>query len=191
MDNTEARKIIIVGNSSVGKTSVASRYVYGSMRNNDSPTIGLDIFRTSIDVQGRILKVVIWDTAGQERFRAMDATYFRNAVMAVIMFSLDCRESFTAVEKWFNHVRNLVPDAVMIIAGNKQDLEDKRMVETQEGSQLAAKLGVNYIETSGVNGSGVDDLFLILAEEYMSSAKNVSTTVGRKLEAVTDERRCC
>lgn len=167
--DSESKKIVIIGNSSVGKSAVSSYYIYGTAPNECHPTVGLDIFRKTISVDGRMLDIVIWDTAGQERFRAMDTAYFRGASMAIVMFAIDSRESFSAVENWFIHLCGIIPNAIIIIVGNKSDLVDKRLVERDEAESLANRLNVGYIETSAVTGSGIEELFNDLAMKYIKS----------------------
>ncbi|KAI0271010.1 ras family-domain-containing protein [Russula aff. rugulosa BPL654] len=131
-------KLLLIGNSSVGKSSLLLRFSDKQWLPEDeaSATIGVD-FR--LEVQGRKVKMSIWDTAGQERFRTITASYYRGAQGVILVYDVSNRESFEALPRWLEELENYVPpEVVKIVVGNKLDKEYSRQVPTSEGAAFAA-----------------------------------------------------
>lgn len=169
------RKVIIVGDSNVGKTSVMFTYVEGNFRQHFS-TIGAGqrAKEVTVDpVSGLKVKLDIWDTAGQEKYRSQLRMYCNNAACAIIMFDLTDKFTFENLDLWYQTVHDSVePDTKYFIVGNKKDLETTPGQFQHDGDQFAAKIGaVGYFETSAKTKSGIDELFACVAEESIKVSR--------------------
>lgn len=160
-------KLLLIGNTSCGKSSLLLRYVEDSFELSRIATIGIDFRMRTIDVLGKRAKLQIWDTAGQERFRAITQAYYRGAMGIIIMYDVTDRESFEDVKRdWIKNVDQHVGVEVRkTLVGNKSDKAAERVVSTEEGQQLADKLGIRFFETSALRGDNVDNVFLSIATD--------------------------
>ncbi|EFO27861.2 Ras family protein [Loa loa] len=150
-------KIIFVGRSGVGKTSIILRHDGQGFYSKVSPTLGASFISSFLVLDGKSVELQIWDTAGQERYASMLPMYLRNAVAAVIVYDITDRESFQEIKKWVNEVKrgSTVPVSLFVV-GNKLDLENARAVQCHEGAQYAEQIGAAFHETSAMNGEGAD-----------------------------------
>jgi small GTP-binding protein len=158
-------KIIIVGDSSTGKTSILDRLLNDSFIEGNIPTIGIE-FKTYHTVVNEVpIKLNIWDTAGQERYRSVAKSYFRNAAGALLVFSIADYESFSNCKTWLSDLQaGCLPNAVFILVGNKKDLEKTRQVTEEEAQGLAKRHGIEYIETSALTSENIVEAFYRLAQ---------------------------
>jgi small GTP-binding protein len=152
-------KIVFLGETGCGKTSLITRYVDNSFGAGAASTVAAASRTVRYDHRGVAIDLVLWDTAGQERYRALTPIYYRNAIAAVIVFDVTSRETFEHVQGWINELLSNVGDIVIVICANKQDLESKRVVQTNEGEALATIAQSIFCETSAMTGYGVDYLF--------------------------------
>lgn len=152
-------KVIAVGDAAVGKTSIAGRYVTGSFQSSYKATIGTDIFRKLVTVEGRRIALLIYDTAGQERFRTLVERYFIGAIGALMVYDVTNRESFENLPTWSRQVDRHAGQALKIVIGNKIDLIDERIVEENEGLGMGRQLGAEFIETSAKDGQNIESVF--------------------------------
>lgn len=159
-------KVVLLGNSGVGKTNLLSRLHKGEFSSEFASTIGVEFLTHTMKVGGVDVKAQIWDTAGQERFHAMMTTYYRKAVGALLIFDVGDRASLTGIEKWLDQLLNVAePGLHAVLVGNKCDLEgDKRKVSAEEARQFAAARHMPYIETSAKTGLNVEQAFQGLIE---------------------------
>lgn len=153
-------KILIIGNSSVGKTSFLFRYADNSFTSAFVSTVGIDFkVKTVIRNQKRI-KLQIWDTAGQERYRTITTAYYRGAMGFILMYDVTNEESFNSVQDWVTQIKTYSWDnAQVILVGNKSDMEAERIVTFERGKQLADQLGLEFFETSAKENINVQDVF--------------------------------
>jgi small GTP-binding protein len=157
-------KIVVVGSSGVGKTAIVNQLVTKTFKEEGQPTIGVEFKSFAIQAEGENVKLQIWDTAGQERFRSVSKAYFRNAIGAVLVFDLTQKPTFDEVNTWLNDLNSLcAPNAYIIMVGNKSDLRDERAVSAGEADEASKRYGLEYIETSAKDGSGIADAFARLA----------------------------
>ena len=163
-------KIILLGNSGVGKTSLLSQYVNGVLVSDQSYTIGVEFKIKDIVLEGRQVRLALWDTAGQERFRSITQTYFRGTQGAVLVFDLTDRNSFTRLQDWlFELSLHCRRDPVRIILGNKEDLEDRREVDKTEAMEFARRHNILYLETSASISGEVEYAFEVKYKTAVST----------------------
>ena len=146
--NTISYKIVLIGDSAVGKTSLINLYNYKEVNRTHIPTLACDYFITNERIEGRPIKLLVWDTAGQERFRSISTTYVKNARGILIIYSVTDRNSFNNVTRWLDDVVNVIDDFSMILVGNKSDLKEDRKVSFDEGKKLANEFRVPFYETT-------------------------------------------
>uniref|UniRef100_A0A8C2FEP5 RAB41, member RAS oncogene family n=1 Tax=Cyprinus carpio TaxID=7962 RepID=A0A8C2FEP5_CYPCA len=149
-------KLVFLGEQSVGKTSLITRFMYDSFDNTYQATIGIDFLSKTMYLEDRTL----WDTAGQERFRSLIPSYIRDSAAAVVVYDIANLNSFQQTSKWIDDVRTeRGSDVIIMLVGNKTDLADKRQVSVEAAEKKARELGVMYIETSAKAGYNVKQLF--------------------------------
>jgi Ras-related protein Rab-1A len=157
-------KLVLIGDSDVGKSSLLLRFSDGVYRDAYAATIGVDFRFKTVTVGGAPVKLQIWDTAGQERFRNITSSYYRNADGVILCFDVGQRSSFENVRAWLAELdKNASADLQKLLVGNKSDRED-RQVSREEGLALAEELGVPFLETSAKSADNVEAAFVRLAE---------------------------
>lgn len=157
-------KVVVVGESGVGKTSMVQRLVDKIYTDDKQPTIGVEFkcFQTSLGED--TVKLNIWDTAGQEKFRSVSKAYFRNAVGAVLVYSISSKNSFDELDGWLNDLHSLAaPNAAIVLVGNKCDLEDQRQVGNADAELFAQRHGLEFLETSALDTTNIEETFVKLA----------------------------
>ncbi|OHT16293.1 Ras-related protein Rab-22A [Tritrichomonas foetus] len=152
-------KIVFIGESGSGKTSIVSRFINDTFSEDLSPTIGASFINKTISYQEKNVELSLWDTAGQEAYRGLMPMYYRNAIAAVIVFDVTKQESFNKVQSWIDELKNACDAITMIICGNKIDLEDKRIITTSDAQNLANIHNINYCEVSAKENIGIQMLF--------------------------------
>ena len=160
-------KLLVIGDSSTGKTSILTRFSDGEFPTSYISTIGIDFKIRNVDLDGQRAKLQIWDTAGQERFRTITQAYYRGAMGILLVYDVTDRRSFDNLRRdWVQNVNKHTAVKVRkLLVGNKCDLEHKREVSKEEGLALAAELGIGLFETSALRGDHVDDVFMTLARD--------------------------
>lgn len=157
-------KLVFLGEQSVGKTSLITRFMYDSFETSYQATIGIDFLSKTVYLEDRTIRLQLWDTAGQERFRSLIPSYIRDSTVAVVVYDITNVVSFQETDKWIQDVRRERGEEVMImLVGNKTDLTDGRQVTTAEGMQKARELNVLFTETSAKLGYNVAVLFRRIA----------------------------
>ncbi|KAE8627970.1 hypothetical protein XENTR_v10007241 [Xenopus tropicalis] len=153
-------KLVFLGEQSVGKTSLITRFMYDSFDNTYQATIGIDFLSKTMYLEDRTIRLQLWDTAGQERFRSLIPSYIRDSAAAVVVYDITNVNSFQQTTKWIDDVRTeRGSDVIIMLVGNKTDLADKRQVSIEEGERKAKELNVMFIETSAKAGYNVKQLF--------------------------------
>ncbi|KZF23240.1 ras-domain-containing protein [Xylona heveae TC161] len=157
-------KLVFLGEQSVGKTSLITRFMYDSFDNTYQATIGIDFLSKTMYLDDRTVRLQLWDTAGQERFRSLIPSYIRDSSVAVVVYDISNPASFENTRKWVDDVRGeRGNDVIIVLVGNKTDL-DKRMVTTAQGEQKAKENNLMFIETSAKVGHNVKQLFRMIAQ---------------------------
>ncbi|KAJ1668215.1 GTPase Ryh1 [Coemansia sp. RSA 1813] len=157
-------KLVFLGEQSVGKTSIITRFMYDTFDTTYQATIGIDFLSKTMYLEDRTVRLQLWDTAGQERFRSLIPSYIRDSSVALVIYDITNRESFVQTTKWIEDVRAERGDEVIIVlVGNKTDLNDARQVSTEEGEKKARDFNVMFMETSAKAGHNVKALFKNIA----------------------------
>ncbi|KTG03186.1 hypothetical protein cypCar_00000464 [Cyprinus carpio] len=155
-------KLVFLGEQSVGKTSLITRFMYDSFDNTYQATIGIDFLSKTMYLEDRTVRLQLWDTAGQERFRSLIPSYIRDSTIAVVVYDITNLNSFQQTSKWIDDVRTeRGSDVIIMLVGNKTDLADKRQVSVEAAEKKARELGVMYIETSAKAGYNVKQVVLL------------------------------
>ncbi|KAF6752654.1 ras-domain-containing protein [Ephemerocybe angulata] len=165
-------KLLLIGNSSVGKSSLLLRFSDEQWLPEDesSATIGVDFRVHKMEVNGKKVKLSIWDTAGQERFRTITSSYYRGAQGIILVYDVANRESFEALPRWYSELETYVSSSVVkILVGNKVDKEYSRQVPISEGQAFAKRMNSLFIEASAKTALGVKDIFQELVEGIMNT----------------------
>jgi Rab family, other len=166
-------KLIVVGDSGTGKSSLLHRFVEDVFSEDQTQTIGVEFGAKVVQLLGKKIKLQIWDTAGQERYKSVTRSYYRGAVGCLIVYDITNRGSYEHVSTWLNDVRQLAgKDVVVMLIGNKSDLanSEKRVVSHNEASLLAQENGLMHFETSAATGELVSDAFLKVAKTALARA---------------------
>ncbi|XP_045128976.1 ras-related protein Rab-39B-like isoform X2 [Portunus trituberculatus] len=161
-------RLILIGDSTVGKSSLLKYFTDGKFFEISDPTVGVDFFARLIEVSdGTRIKLQLWDTAGQERFRSITRTYYRNSVGALVVFDVCNKKSLEHVPMWIMEAkRHIEPHkAVFILVGTKIDMEDEREVRREDAAALAKFYNISYIETSSMRGVNVEEAFRTITQE--------------------------
>jgi len=159
-------KYIIIGDPSVGKSNILMKFAHNKFTDEYQATIGVEFGAKNIAFNSQIYRIQIWDTAGQENFRSITRAYYKNSVCALVVYDITSRESFEHVQNWIQDIKDQSPKTVLIVlVGNKVDLEENRVVSYDEGSEFAVKNGLIFEETSAKSGQGIEEVFLKSAKE--------------------------
>ncbi|XP_073149752.1 ras-related protein RABA5a-like [Henckelia pumila] len=159
-------KIVLIGDSAVGKSNLLARFARDEFYANSKSTIGVEFQTQKMIINGKEVKAQIWDTAGQERFRAVTSAYYRGAVGALLVYDISRRQTFESIGRWLNELHTHSDmNVVTILVGNKSDLKDAREVKTAEGKSLAEAQGLFFIETSALDSSNVVSAFQMVVKE--------------------------
>jgi len=199
-------KIIIIGDTSVGKTNFLFRFIDGKFNQIYQPTIGID-YKSIIRVLPKTrkkVKIQFWDTAGQERYKSLNKIYFQRVQGIILMYDITKRESFENLDSWRNLIFDNVDNIPVALIGNKLDIADeKRIVEVEEGKSFADENGFLFYETSALNGKNVNNAIYSLCEKIIGSLErtlsfniNNSETFNdileeKKIKEIKVRKPCC
>uniref|UniRef100_A0AC35U807 Ras-related protein Rab-3 n=1 Tax=Rhabditophanes sp. KR3021 TaxID=114890 RepID=A0AC35U807_9BILA len=189
-------KLLIIGNSSVGKTSFLFRYCDDSFTSAFVSTVGIDFKVKTVFRGDKRVKLQIWDTAGQERYRTITTAYYRGAMGFILMYDITNEESFNSVQDWCTQIKTYSwENAQVVLVGNKCDMDDERVVSYERGRQLADQLGLEFFETSAKENINVKAVFEKLVEiicnkmaESLDKDQAQSQPKGHKLDQPTNQK---
>ncbi|KAJ1462868.1 small GTPase superfamily [Pelagophyceae sp. CCMP2097] len=155
-------KVVLLGDTGVGKSSLAQRFVTNSFRAFNESTIGASFMSKMITVDGKPVKMQIWDTAGQEKYHSLAPMYYRGAAAAVLVYDVSEPATFLRLQEWVRELRDQGPEhLVLTLAANKSDLQAK--VPTQKARDYAKTIGASFVETSAKEDQNVSELFTDIA----------------------------
>ncbi|KAK6946620.1 Small GTPase [Dillenia turbinata] len=166
-------KLVLIGDSGVGKSNLLSRFTKNEFNLESKSTIGVEFATRSLNIDGKVIKAQIWDTAGQERYRAITSAYYRGAVGALLVYDVTRHATFENVERWLRELRNHTdPNIVVMLIGNKSDLRHLVAVSTEDGKAFAEKESLYFMETSALEATNVDKAFAeVLSQIYRIVSK--------------------
>eukprot|EP00759_Apiculatamorpha_spiralis_P026947 PhF_6_TR29860/c0_g1_i1/m.43813/K07889/RAB5C; Ras-related protein Rab-5C len=190
-------KLVLLGESTVGKSSLVLRFVRNEFPEFQDCTIGAAFLTQVVNVGSYTVKFDIWDTAGQERYRSLAPMYYRGASAAIVVYDITSPESYKRAKSWLQELRmSGEPNIVMALVGNKSDLAQQRKIETAEASKYAEEEGIIFMETSAKTGANVNELFLAIGKK-LPLKKTTTADQGsnkRTLEASQrpkEKKSCC
>ena len=195
-------KIILVGDTSVGKTNIINKYIKNEFREDFYATIGVEFSHKKFVVENRKIKAQIWDTAGQERYKAITRAYYKGAKGAFIVYDITRKETFDDVDKWRNElISSCNQEITVMLIGNKCDLEDQREISKEQGEEKAKSFGFSFLETSALSGENLEKGFQMLIEEIyqkykveQSKSDEINLNSGAeeiKIGKMTKKKKCC
>ncbi|WJX85749.1 Ras-related protein raba3 [Trifolium repens] len=191
-------KVVVIGDSAVGKTQILSRFAKNEFCFDSKSTIGVEFQTRTVTINGKLIKAQIWDTAGQERYRAVTSAYYRGALGAMLVYDITKRQTFDHVARWVEELRSHADNSIVImLIGNKGDLVDQRVVHTEDAVEFADDQGLFFSETSALSGENVNSAFFKLLEEINkivskrslecnnNIGNNVGTLKGSKIDIIS------
>ncbi|XP_071140788.1 ras-related protein Rab-8A isoform X2 [Mytilus galloprovincialis] len=174
-------KLLLIGDSGVGKTCVLFRFSEDAFNSTFISTIGIDFKIRTIELDGKKIKLQIWDTAGQERFRTITTAYYRGAMGIMLVYDITNEKSFENIRNWIRNIEeHASQDVEKMVLGNKCDMNDRRMVSKEKGEKLAIEHGIKFMETSAKASINVEEAFFTLA-------RDIKAKMDKKLTPFTHE----
>jgi len=162
-------KFLVIGSAGTGKSCLLHQFIDSSFKEDSSHTIGVEFGSKIVAVGGKTVKLQIWDTAGQERFRSVTRSYYRGAAGALLVYDVTSRETFNCLANWLSDARTLAsPAIVILLVGNKKDLEEEREVTFMEAARFAQENGLMFLETSAKTGESVEEAFLKCSKNILA-----------------------
>ena len=197
-------KIVLIGDSFVGKTNIMSKYLKNEFHEDSKATVGVEFGAKKFDIEGKSVKAQIWDTAGQERYKAITTTYYKGAKGALIVYDITRKETFDSVDRWISELVNSGDkNMTMLLIGNKCDLDTQRQVTKEQGEEKAKAFKVAFLETSASSGENLDVAFEMIMKEVYSKCKNEldeddgmeEMQMGQEIDLTkkktVDKKSCC
>ena len=186
-------KIVIVGDSGVGKSCLLLRFADDTFNESYICTIGVDFRFRTFTVDGKQVKLQIWDTAGQERYRTITNAYYRGANGVILVFDKTDQKSFENIESWRSEVEKYSDNAIKIMVGNKSDQEENFEVTLAQAEQKSAALGIPYVEASAFSGKNVETIFETISRLLIENNEKMRQRTNLKLNtnAVRKLDKCC
>lgn len=200
-------KVVLIGNSGVGKTCLVRRFTQGVFPKGQGATIGVDFMIKTLEIensagQREAVKLQIWDTAGQERFRSITQSYYRSAHALILVYDISCQPTFDALGDWIREIQEYAnPKVLKILVGNKTDRDD-REIPVRVGEEFAKAHDMYFLETSSKQGENVEKLFYEIAAELIEQARQKGglsrthhhssvTNLGMKNNISNFQSNCC
>ncbi len=167
-------KLILIGDSCVGKSNILLKYLKNQFNENSKTTIGVEFGTKNIIINNKRIKIQIWDTSGQERYRSITSAYYKGAKGALIVYDITRKNTFDNIDKWITDLKlNGDKNICIIILGNKSDLIDKREINKNDGIKKAEMYKTAFLETSALNGDNISKAFDELIEQIVINNKNI------------------
>ena len=203
-------KLILVGDSGVGKTNILSKYLKNNFDPDSKATVGVEFGTKNIEIDNKKIKVQIWDTAGQERYKSITSTYYKGAKGAFIVYDITRKSTFDNIDKWIGDLKNNGDENMIVyLVGNKSDLNDMREIRKDEAMTKSEKYNIAFSETSALYGDNIHKIFQDLMEKvYINFYRNANTNKDKEINKGVDlneeskennnsgnsqesERKCC
>ncbi|XP_014253622.1 ras-related protein Rab-35 [Cimex lectularius] len=164
-------KLLIIGDSGVGKSSLLLRFADNTFTGNYITTIGVDFKIRTIDLEGEKVKLQIWDTAGQERFRTITSTYYRGTHGVIVVYDVTSGSSFANVKRWLLEIEQNCEVVNRILVGNKNDTPDQKVVLTEDAQRFADQMNIQLFETSAKENLNVEEMFMAITKQVLRTKK--------------------
>ena len=175
-------KIVLIGDSGVGKTNILSRYINNEFSLATQSTVGVEFGSKIIKKNGKVIKLQIWDTAGQERYKSITSAYYKGSKGAFVVYDITRKTTYDNIDKWIGELKtNGSEDVLIMLVGNKSDLEDKREVITEEVEKKAQEQKLAFCETSALNGKNVEYAFENLINEILKKVEKEKINEAKQL----------
>ncbi|CAB0035732.1 unnamed protein product [Trichogramma brassicae] len=193
-------KLLIIGDSGVGKSSLLLRFADNTFNGNYITTIGVDFKIRTVELDGERVKLQIWDTAGQERFRTITSTYYRGTHGVIVVYDVTSGDSFANVKRWLHEIEHNCDVVVnRILVGNKNDEPDQKVVLTEDAQRFANQMGIKLFETSAKDNTNVEEMFMAITREVLKTKKESKERQATKTNDIVNLRkstkqhrkRCC
>jgi len=193
-------KMVLLGESAVGKSSLVLRFVKGQFHEYQESTIGAAFLTQTVCVDDTTVKLELWDTAGQERYHSLAPMYYRGAQAAIVVYDITNADTFSRAKVWVKELqRQAAPNIVIALAGNKADLAQKRQIEIQDAQTYAEENGLIFMETSAKTAMNVNDIFMAIAKKLPKNPEQQNPRGGDRPITVnqppnrqaTDGGQCC
>ena len=177
-------KMILIGDSSVGKSNILLKYLKNEFDQSSKATVGVEFGTKTVEMNDKKIKIQIWDTAGQERYRSITSAYYKGAKGAFIVYDITRRNTFDNIDKWISDLKTNGDNNISImLIGNKSDLNDKREVETNEGIKKSEETKIAFMETSALSGENIIKAFNELIEQiYQNNCLNVEEDIDIEID---------
>ena len=185
-------KIVLLGETGVGKTSIITRYIANSFSQVVMTSTGSSFFSKKIEInENKRVKLQIWDTAGQEKYRSLAKIFYQSASVAILVYDVTLKRTFANLkEYWVGEIKANAPDDIILaIAANKSDDYINQEVNIQEAKDLAKSLNAIFVCTSAKLGNGIDDLFKMVAEKFIDPEKNIAESYMNKNEILEQQNK--
>ncbi|GAM25092.1 hypothetical protein SAMD00019534_082670 [Acytostelium subglobosum LB1] len=170
-------KILLIGDSGVGKSCLLLRFADDSWTDTHISTIGVDFKIKTLNLDGKTIKLQIWDTAGQERFRTITSSYYRGAQGIILVYDCTDQDSFNNVKQWMGEIDRYACENVnKLLVGNKTDLVNEKVVDTNQAKGFADSMGIPFIETSAKNATNVEQCFHSMARDIKNRLADIQDT---------------
>ena len=184
-------KLVLLGESGVGKSSLAVRFAKGRFHEHHDLTVGTAFLTKTLNLHDTTFKLEIWDTAGQELYRSVAPMYYRKAKAAIVVYDITKRATFERAKKWVLEVREKEQSALIVLVGNKGDLKQHQMVESREAATYTEENGLLFMETSAKTGENVEEMFLALSKKLTDDQENDYGPNGIWLGHDGVVKKCC
>ena len=189
-------KLLLIGDSAVGKTNFIFRFVDNRFQSTHLTTIGFD-FKSKVCTlpnSKKTVKLQIWDTAGQERYMSLNQNLFLKVQGVILMYDISSRETFEHLKNWVNIIKDTIEEIPIILVGNKIDKEDERTVSFEEGEKFAKDLNILFLESSGKENKNVKEAFYMLTEDVINKIQNERTStinINLNNQSEKTKKNCC
>jgi Ras-related protein Rab-8A len=185
-------KILLLGDTSVGKTCFLLRFIEDTFTHNHISTIGVDYKIKLVSFNGQLIKLQVWDTAGQDRFRCITKNYFRGSDGIMLIYDITNQASFNNIRNWISQIKDSLGDEASItLVGNKVDLESNRIVSIEDGGKLANEYNFSFFETSAKENINVEEAFLDLTKEMLNRTKTKVRADSLTKKQMSKTKKCC
>ena len=201
-DYEQLYKIIIIGDSGVGKSNILGRYLHDEFKEDTKSTVGVEFGSKKMQIENVTIKLQIWDTAGQERYRSITSAYYKGAKGALIVYDITRKCTFDNIDKWISDLKlNGDKNICIVILGNKSDLDDKREVSKGDGIKKSEMYKTAFLETSALNGDNIGKAFDEIIEQIIQNNKSFFEDNNKKemdkgvnlneSNKDNDKKKCC